>query len=63
MRGITFMNQNDQALALLNELQKTINRFRSEYEINYPIVIGCLEMTKQRMWEESQEESQEELTD
>lgn len=54
------MSQNEQAAALVEELNRTINRFRSEYDINYATVIGALEMVKLQMWEESQEEEKEE---
>jgi hypothetical protein len=40
------MDTNEQTDALLFELQNTVNRFRSEFDLNHATIIGCLEMVK-----------------
>ena len=40
------MNYNEQTDALLFDLQATINKFRSEFDLNHATIVGCLEMIK-----------------
>ncbi|MAN61517.1 MAG: hypothetical protein CMI60_06160 [Parvibaculum sp.] len=40
------MDYNEQTDAFLFELQATISKFRSEFDLNHATIIGCLEMVK-----------------
>jgi len=40
------MDYNEQTDAFLFDLQATINKFRSEFDLNHATIIGCIEMIK-----------------
>tara|TARA_R110002020_G_scaffold134017_5_gene299041 strand:+ start:2288 stop:2485 length:198 start_codon:yes stop_codon:yes gene_type:complete len=40
------MDINEQTDALLFELQNTVNRFHTEFDINHATIVGCLELAK-----------------
>lgn len=40
------MDNNEQTDAFLFELQNVVNRFHTEFDLNYATIIGCLEMVK-----------------
>lgn len=50
------MSNDEQTAALVDALEATINRFRSEFEINYATAIGALEVVKLDLYTEAREE-------
>lgn len=46
------MTQHEQTLAFQLELGKLIDRFGAEFEMDYPSVIGALEIQKQELLRE-----------
>jgi hypothetical protein len=50
------MSEQEQAQHLVNELTAVIDRFRSEYDINYATAIGCLEIIKMDLYREGVED-------
>lgn len=45
----------DQTKAFADELDKLVHRFRSEYEITYAAVVGCLTMKAHTLMTEASE--------
>lgn len=53
------MSEKDQIDHFADELDKLVNRFRSEYEMSYASVVGTLEMKIHLLCQESAERSDE----
>ena len=49
------MKHGDQSIALVNELHKTIDYFREEFEVDYAQVVGSIEIVKSDILEELHE--------
>lgn len=52
------MSNDEQTRALMEEIQRTINRFRSEFDINYATTIGAIEMVKIGLYLEAHEDDE-----
>jgi len=52
-------NKMNDSTEFLNEIYKTIDYFRHEFELPYKDVISSLEIAKLDMWKEMNEEAEE----
>jgi hypothetical protein len=50
------MNENDQAVAFADELDKLIHRFGIEFELPYSFVIGAMQMKIYLLCREAEED-------
>jgi hypothetical protein len=53
------MSHNDQVRHLADELDRLIERFRSEYDLNYAAVVGTLQMKCYLLCQEAQDREDE----
>lgn len=56
------MNEKEQTYAFGHELDKLVDRFRSEFELTYASIIGTLTMKANLLSNEATEDDADELT-
>lgn len=53
------MDANEQVQHFADELDKLVNRFRSEYDLSYAATVGTLQMKVHLLCMEAEEQSEE----